>query len=93
MQDHGSDRWPPFVARPGTPEFEHQRRLLLELAAAPPAEGERPADLADALGFPVEAIESAADALIAAGLAERHVGRLFPSAATEALDALWPVAM
>jgi hypothetical protein len=93
MQDHGSDRWPAFLARPGTPEFEHQRRLLLELVAAPPAEGDSPVDLADVLGFPVEAIEAAADALIAAGLAERHVGRLFPSPATLAIDALWPVAM
>jgi len=93
MQDHGSDRWPAFVARPGTPEYEHQRRLLLELVAAPPAEGDGPSDLADALGFPVEAIEAAADALIAAGLAERHLGRLFPSATTLAIDALWPLAM
>jgi hypothetical protein len=93
MQDHGSDRWPAFIARPGTPEYEHQRRLLLELAAAPPAEGDRPSDLADVLGFPVQAIEAAADALIAAGLAQRHVGRLFPSEATMALDALWPVAL
>lgn len=93
MQDHGSDRWPAFIARPETPEYEHQRRLLLELAAAPPAEGDRPSDLAGALGFPLEAIEAAADALIAAGLAQRRLGRLFPSAATVGIDALWPLAL
>jgi hypothetical protein len=93
MQDHRSDRWPRFVAEPGTPEFEHQRRLLLELAVDPPVDGDRPTDLARVLEFPPEAIESAADALIGAGLALRRGERLFPSAATLALDALWPIAL
>ena len=93
MQDHRSDRWPAFVAHPGTPQFEHQRRLLLELAVEPPVDGDRPADLALTLGFGPEAIEAAADALIAAGLALRRGGRLFPSAATVAFDALWPIAL
>jgi hypothetical protein len=93
MQDHRSDRWPPLVAHPGTPEFEHQRRLLLELAVEPPVEGDRPADLARSLEFDPEAIDAAADVLIAAGLALRRGGRLFPSVPTLALDALWPIAM
>jgi len=93
MQDHRSDRWPPFVAKPGTPEFEHQRRLLLELAVEPPLDGDRPADLVRALEFTPEAIEAAAEALIGAGLALRRGERLFASAATLALDALWPIAL
>jgi hypothetical protein len=93
MQDHRSDRWPARVAHPGTPEFEHQRRLLLELAVEPPVDGDRPADLARTLGLAPEALDAAADALVAAGLALRRGGRLFPSPVTMALDALWPIAL
>jgi hypothetical protein len=93
MQDHRNDPWPAAVARAGTRAYEHQRRLVLELAVEPPDGGERPADLARTLGFSLPALEAAADALIAAGLAERRCGRLFPSHATRALEALWPLAL
>ena len=93
MHGHRSDAWPAGVARPGTLAHEHQRRLILELAIEPPREGERPEDLARALELPPPAVTAAADALIAAGLAERRGGRLFPSAATRALEALWPLAL
>ena len=85
MHDHRSG--------PGALEREQQRRLLLELAVEPPVDGDRPADLARALGFSLAEIEAAADALVAAGLAERRDGRLFASRATRALDALWPIAL
>lgn len=91
MQDHRTDPWPDGVARPGTPAHEHQRRLVLELAIEPPAAGERPEDLARVLGLPQVALEAAAGALVAAGLVERREGRLFPSRATRALEALWPL--
>ena len=91
MQDDPSAGWPAAVARPDTPRHEHQRRLVLELAVDPPAEGDHPSDLARTLGFSRAAIEAAADGLIAAGLAERRHGRLFASPATMALDALWPI--
>jgi len=39
------------------------------------------------------AINAAARALVAAGLVERRNGRLFPSRATRALEALWPLGM
>jgi hypothetical protein len=91
MQHHRIDGWPAHVAAPASAAHHHQRRLVLELAVAPPAGGDDPADLARVLGFPRAAIERAADGLIAAGLAERHGGRLFASAATLALDALWPM--
>ena len=84
---------PPAVAAPDTPEFEHQRRLLLELAVAPPAEGDRPADLARVLGLAGPALAAAADALVRAGLAERRADRLFASPATLAIEALWPLAL
>jgi hypothetical protein len=91
MQLHRTDGWPEHVAAPGSAAHHHQRRLVLELAVAPPAGGDDPADLARALGFPRPAIEAAADALVAAGLAERRGGRLFASRTTLALDALWPL--
>jgi hypothetical protein len=93
MQDDRSARWPANVARSDTPEHEHQRRLVLELAVDPPAEGDHPDDLAHTLGFTRAAIDAAADGLVAAGLAEWRDDRLFASAATTALDALWPIGM
>jgi hypothetical protein len=93
MQSHRSDLWPDGVARPGHPAYEHQRRLILELAIEPPPEGQHPADLARVLELPPVAVNAAADALIAAGLVERRDGRLFPSPATRALEALWPLAL
>jgi hypothetical protein len=93
MHGHRSDEWPAGVARPGTAPHEHQRRLILELAIEPPAGGERPQDLARVLGFSPAAIEAAADGLVAAGLVERRDGRLFPSLATRAIEALWPLAL
>jgi DNA-binding transcriptional ArsR family regulator len=93
MHGHRTDPWPAAVARPGTAAHEHQRRLILELAVEPPARGERPDDLARVLGLSPRALAAAADALVAAGLVERRDDRLFPSAATRALEALWPLAL
>ena len=93
MHGHRSDLWPAGVAPPGTPAHEHQRRLILELAVEPPAGGDRVEDLARTLELSPVALKAAADALIAIGLVERRDGRLFPSAATRALDALWPLAL
>ena len=93
MHRHRTDPWPAGLARPGTPEHEHQRRLILELAVGPPAGGDRPEDLARVLALPPAQLAAAADALVAAGLAERRDGRLFPSPATCAVEALWPFAL
>ena len=93
MHGHRSDLRPAGVAKAGTPAHEHQRRLILELAVAPPAEGDRVEDLARTLAMTPVALKAAADALIAVGLAERRDGRLFPSPATRAMDALWPLAL
>jgi hypothetical protein len=93
MQDHRTAPDPTGVARPFTQEHEHQRRLVLELAVEPPIEGDHPVVLARTLGYSVPELEAAAEALIAAGLAERRDGRLFASRATRALDVLWPIAL
>lgn len=92
MHDHRTD-WPAAVARPGTQAYEDQRRLVLELAVEPPVDGDRLSDLARTLQLSPQALEAAAAALVAAGLAERRHDRLFPTAVTRALDALWPLAM
>jgi Mn-dependent DtxR family transcriptional regulator len=93
MQRHRSEARSVGVARPGTQAHEHQRRLILELAIEPPEAGEHPEDLARVLDLSPVAVESAAKALIAAGLVERRGGRLFPSAATRAIEELWPLAL
>ena len=93
MQRQRSDPRSAGVARPGTPSHEQQRRLILELAIEPPEGGERPEDLARVLELSPVAIEAAAEALIAVGLVERRGGRLFPSAATRAIEELWPFAL
>ena len=93
MHGHRSDLRPAGVAQPGSPAHEHQRRLILELAVEPPTDGDRVEDLARTLELSAVALKAAADALIAVGLAERRDGRLFPSPATRAMDALWPLAM
>jgi hypothetical protein len=83
---------PAGVAPPGSPDFEPQRRLLLELAVTPPPQGEGVGELARALGLPARAIEAAAEALERVGLCERHAGRLRASVALRAVEALWPLA-
>ena len=93
MQDDRSARWPAAVASVDTPQHEHQRRLVLELAVDAPADGDHPSDLALVLGLSRAALDAAADGLVAAGLAERRGDRLFASGATMALDALWPIGM
>ena len=93
MQRHRSEARSAGAAPAGTPAHEHQRRLILELAIEPPEAGQHPEDLARVLELSAAAIQSAAEALIAAGLVERRGGRLFPSAATRAIEELWPLAL
>jgi hypothetical protein len=83
---------PAGVARPGSPEFEPQRRLLLELAVDPPADGDEVADLAAVLDLSPRELESAASALERLGLCERRNGRLRATVALRAVEALWPLA-
>ena len=93
MHPHRSAGPPAGVARPGTPPFEHQRRLLLELAVTPPPHGDGVAELADALALAPAQVEAAAGGLERAGLLVRRGGRLFASPATLAVEALWPFAL
>jgi hypothetical protein len=84
---------PPFgVARPGSPEFEPQRRLLLELAVDPPAGGDELTDLAAVLDLSCRELEAAAAALERLGLCERSKGRLRATVPLRAVEALWPIA-
>jgi hypothetical protein len=93
MHGQSSGPWPAGIARLGTRAHEHQRRLILELGVEPPAAGDRLEDLARVLELSPPELEAAAAGLVAAGLAERRDGRLFPSLATRAVEALWPFAL
>ena len=90
MHLHRSAGWPAGVARPGTPEFDHQRRLLLELAVDPPELGDAVAELASTLELTAGEVEAAAAALERAGLLVRRGGRLYAAPVVLAVEALWP---
>jgi hypothetical protein len=92
MQQHRSAGTSAGVARPGSPAFEHQRRLLLELAVDPPADGDAVPDLAAALALSAEQVEAAAAGLERAGLVERRGGRLLATPPVMAVELLWPIA-
>jgi hypothetical protein len=84
---------PAGVARPGTPEFEPQRRLLLELAVDSPASGDSIGRLSAILDGAPTKLEAAAHALERVGLCERRGERLYASTALRAGEALWPLAL
>jgi hypothetical protein len=93
MHEHRTVGPPAGVARPGSPEFEHQRRLLLELAVDPPPLGDAVAELAETLDVEAAQIDAAAAGLERAGLVERRGGRLFASPPARAVEVLWPFAL
>jgi hypothetical protein len=93
MHAHRSAGPPAGVARPGSPEFEHQRRLLLELAVDPPPGGSAVTALAAELELTAGEIEAAAAGLEHAGLAERRGGRLRATPPVLAVEALWPLGL
>jgi hypothetical protein len=92
MHAHRTAGLPAGVARPGTPEFEPQRRLLLELAVDSPANGDSIGDLSAILEVPPAALEAAAAVLERLGLCERRGERLYATTALRAVEALWPLA-
>ena len=75
----------------GSREFEHQRYLLLELVTQPPGRRDEFAYFARVLRIPSEAVESAADVLVALGLAVRAGRRLSPTPSARAVDWFWPL--
>jgi hypothetical protein len=93
MHLHRSAGRPEGVARPGTAEFDHQRRLLLELAVDPPEGGESVPELATTLGLEDAEVEAAAAGLERAGLLIRRAGRLLAAPAVLAVEALWPLGL
>jgi hypothetical protein len=93
MHAHRSAGPPAGVARPGSHAFEHQRRLLLEIAVDPPLRGDDIADLASTLELTTAQIDAAAAGLEQAGLAHRRAGRLLATPPVLAVEALWPFAL
>lgn len=93
MHHHRSPRRPPHVASPDTPAFDAQRLLLLEIVADPPPEGDDLSRLASRLQLPRASLETAGQALVAAGLAELATGTIRASEAALSFDALWPICL
>lgn len=91
MQDQPSHDSLGRIATPGTPAYDAQRRLLLELIVDPPSGGDHVADLSQRLQIPVAAIEAAAATLQNVGLAWRIGRRLAASPPALAFEALWTV--
>jgi hypothetical protein len=91
MQDH-----PSRGVRDGAPSVGHgehsvERWLLLELVTTPPPEGDDLGQLAVALRQSRPDVETAARALVEAGLAECDGETLRASAAALRFEALWPI--
>jgi hypothetical protein len=84
---------PAGVAPRGTPEHEHQRRIVLELAASPPPDGDAIDDLARLFEISLDEAEAAAAVLERAGLCVRRETRLFASDQLSAAEYLWPIAL
>ena len=91
MQDHPNPPRTTAVPRPGSPEHEVQRWLLLELVTTPPPEGDEVGALVASLNEPRQAIEIAVQALVDVGLAERDDDTVRASHAAMRFEALWPV--
>jgi hypothetical protein len=93
MHAHRTAGPPAGVAHRDTPEFEHQRRLVLELVVAPPPNGDELDALARQLEISSEQLERAAAVLERAGLCVRRESRLFASDQLQAVEYLWPIAL
>jgi hypothetical protein len=93
MHDDRSAEPPAGVAPYGTPEHEHQRRIVLELAASPPVDGDAVDDLARLFEISIDEAEAAAAVLERAGLCIRRNTRLFASDQLRAVEYLWPIAL
>jgi hypothetical protein len=93
MHSHRIADPPAGVARPGSPEFEHQRRVVLEVAVDPPPDGTSVAVLAADVELTAAQVDAASAGLERAGLVERRAGRLRPTLALRALETLWPIGL
>jgi hypothetical protein len=93
MDAHRSAGPPAGVARPGSPEFEHQRRLLLELAGRPAAMRPDRSRLAAVLELTAPQIQAAAAGLERAGLVDCRADRLLVAPPVLAVEMLWPFAL
>jgi hypothetical protein len=93
MHAHRSAGPPPGVARPGSLEFEHQRRILLELAVDPPPTGSPVAALAALLDLSAPEYDGAHRGLRVPGGDVHRRGRLRATRPVLAVEALWPLGL
>lgn len=82
---HGHRTEPPA---PGSPAYQAQRDLLLELVVDPPAAGDAIGELPDRLGHEAGALVAAIDELTAIGLVTRRADAVFATAAALRFEAL-----
>jgi hypothetical protein len=91
MQDHPNPRVPTGVPRRDTSEHRVQRWVLLELVTSPPPDGDDVGELALRLDETRPDVESAIEALVDSGLAQRDGEHVRATAAALRFDSLWPV--
>jgi hypothetical protein len=91
MHEHRNAPLPPGVGEGNTTAFDHQRRLVQEVAICAPAEGDDVRELAARLYLSEAQIEAAAAVLESVGLVERRDVRLFATPALVTIEHLWPL--
>jgi hypothetical protein len=91
MQDHPIDGASGGARERLDHHHQLKRWLLLELASSPPAAGDDLDYLAAALKDNRSHVESAVEALVADGLADREGECVRASLAAWRFDALWPI--
>jgi hypothetical protein len=90
MQDHPNPGAPSGAPSPGSAAHRVQRWVLLELVTVPPADGDELDKLACGLHELRPDVETAVQALVEVGLAERDGQSVRATPAALRFDALWP---
>jgi hypothetical protein len=93
MHPHRTADPPAVVAPRDTRAFEHQRRLLLELAVNAPRDGDSPAELAARLDLTRPQLDAASVVLARLGLVRRRRGRLRACPVLLAVEHYWPLGL
>jgi hypothetical protein len=81
----------PLPPEPGTRTHDLQRKVLVELALAPPPHTDDIPELANRIGEPLGEVETALGALAEAGLAGSDGRLAWATAAARYCEALFPI--
>jgi hypothetical protein len=93
MQGQGNERPPIELPVPASPEYEAQKLVLLELVVDAPPEGDDVERICGLLDATTDEVDAALDALVGAGLVERHPERARASLAARYFEHLWPMGL